>query len=368
MVLTKRDTKIIKGIAILLMMAHHLFAFPERIVTGFEFQSLLQLGDISIERSIGIFGKICVSLYMFLGGYGIYKYAQSGGVLHKRIVKLYQCYWKIFFIFVPVGFLFFSNQPIYCEESALCNIFSKFNLNEFLCNLIGWKCTYNREWWFFKTYFCTMFLGYVWMEKWKERKGFLSEIFNIIVLEILIRNIFPAIRNIEIFKGLGSDVLYSNLFTISIYCIPFFMGILFAKYDEVKLSNLLKCYPKWKRKIISILGIILIVYIRNFIFGGWLDMFYVPCLILFMLELLDSNAFLYNILEFLGKYSTNIWLIHSFYCYYFYEIVKIVYGTRNALLDMVILTTLSLLSAIMVEKVYKQLNEIINYMIYLKGI
>lgn len=358
MILTKKDTKIIKGIAILLMMAHHLFAFPKRMVTGFEFQPFLQVGEISIERSIGIFGKICVSLYMFLGGYGIYRYVQSGGVLCKRVIKMYQSYWKVFFVFIPVVFLFFSNQPVYCEESVLCNVFSKFNLNEFFCNLIGWKCTYNREWWFFKTYLCTMFLGYVWIERLKEKRGFFSEVFLVILLEILIRSIFPAIRNIEIFKSLGSDVLYSNFFTIDIYCIPFFMGIIFAKYEEIQIVGLLKDIPKWKRKIISIFGIVLVIYIRNFIFGGWLDLFCVPCFILFILELLDSHIILCNILEFLGEYSTNMWLIHSFYCYYFYEVAKIIYGAKNSLIDMLVLTGLSLISAIVIEKMWSQSHSL----------
>lgn len=39
---TPADTKIIKGIAILLMLAHHLWAFPDRLVDG----ELISIGSI----------------------------------------------------------------------------------------------------------------------------------------------------------------------------------------------------------------------------------------------------------------------------------------------------------------------------------
>lgn len=358
MKLTKKDTRILKGIAILLMLSHHLFTFPSRIPAGFEIPSLLQIEGMSIERAIGTFGRICVSLYMFLGGYGIYKYMESGGVLYTRVVKMYQSYWKVFFIFVPIGFLFCSNQPVYCEESILCNVFSNFNLNEWISNFIGWKCSYNREWWFFKTYLFTMFLGYIWMEKRKEKKGFWLEVFEIIVFEILIRNLFPALKNVEILKSLNSDPFYTNLFTINVCSVSYFMGMIFAKYEEMEIGHRFRQYPKWKRNLGSVFGVFFMVYMRNFILGSVFDLFYVPCFILLVFDLLDQHKVICNILEILGKYSTSMWLIHGFYCYYFYGVVKIVYGAKNALVDFLILTGLSFVSAIVIDEGYQYVRKI----------
>ena len=66
----KKDTKIIKGIAIILMLYHHLFAFPERI--NETYISLFSIHQKTISFLIGDFGKLCVAIFIFLGGYGTY--------------------------------------------------------------------------------------------------------------------------------------------------------------------------------------------------------------------------------------------------------------------------------------------------------
>lgn len=67
---TKEHTKIAKGIAILLMLTHHLFAFPDRIHLDQGYISLFSIGDNNIEFIMGVFGNICISMYIFLSGYG----------------------------------------------------------------------------------------------------------------------------------------------------------------------------------------------------------------------------------------------------------------------------------------------------------
>ncbi len=70
-VFTREDTKVIKGLAVILMLIHHLWAFPNRIA-GDGLVSYLEVFGQSSIQYIGIFGKICVSIFLFLGGYGIY--------------------------------------------------------------------------------------------------------------------------------------------------------------------------------------------------------------------------------------------------------------------------------------------------------
>lgn len=71
---TRNDTKVVKGIAIILMLMHHLWAFPERLPTNMQINIFnIKLNDIDLLQQIGMFGKICVPIFMFLGGYGLYK-------------------------------------------------------------------------------------------------------------------------------------------------------------------------------------------------------------------------------------------------------------------------------------------------------
>lgn len=102
---TKDDTKCMKGLAVLLMLAHHLWGFPDRLPSGLPMTSVTARG-MEFAGFIGGYGKICVSLFMFLGGLGTYIwYEQKKSDWFAKIRGLYLSYWKVFFVFVPIGFL-----------------------------------------------------------------------------------------------------------------------------------------------------------------------------------------------------------------------------------------------------------------------
>ena len=66
--LTKEDAKKIKGIAIILMLMYHLFYFKDRIYGG----GVISIISNSLVENIGKFGNICVPIFFFLSGYGLY--------------------------------------------------------------------------------------------------------------------------------------------------------------------------------------------------------------------------------------------------------------------------------------------------------
>lgn len=111
--LSKERSNQIKGIAILLMLVHHLLAFPDRIPYGANICTNIYISDIELTVAIGKFGKICVSIFMFLGGYGLFFKGISKNMVLRHIIKLYQSLWKVLFVFVPIGYMFFSNQVKY---------------------------------------------------------------------------------------------------------------------------------------------------------------------------------------------------------------------------------------------------------------
>lgn len=65
---TKEDTVAIKGIALLMMLFHHCFWNAE-----FTSQYALDYSPFNQESivSIGMFFKICVSIFAFITGYGL---------------------------------------------------------------------------------------------------------------------------------------------------------------------------------------------------------------------------------------------------------------------------------------------------------
>ncbi len=129
-VLTKDYSEMVKGIAVLMMILHHLWGFPEKIP---------ELPLSHLEVQVGAACKICVSIFMFLSGYGLYyTFGKKGTirVLH-RVLNVYKRFWQVFLIFVPVGFLFLSKPFVW---------------QEFFSNLFCLKFSYNHEWWFLGTY------------------------------------------------------------------------------------------------------------------------------------------------------------------------------------------------------------------------
>ena len=85
--ISKDETLLIKGIAILFMIAHHVF-IKEFYIDQPEFlQSFL-----ATRIMIGM--KSCVGLFTFLVGYGYY-FSSNNSFAGKRIFRLLKQYWLI---------------------------------------------------------------------------------------------------------------------------------------------------------------------------------------------------------------------------------------------------------------------------------
>lgn len=221
---TRDDTKIIKGAAIVFMLAHHLWGFPERIAGG----SLKYMFTIFGQSSIvyfGLFGKICVSMFFFVGGYGMYMASQNGRLdIISKLKMLYISYWKVFVLFIPIAFLFFNNQPIYCEDSQICNRYAGFHWGEFLQNFLALRTTYNSEWWFLRSYVYAI-ITFPFVKKICDKYSAVTNIAIIIIGSIMVTNVFPALGNIESIGTLNNNYLYRTFFCQSApYIACFWVG------------------------------------------------------------------------------------------------------------------------------------------------
>lgn len=355
---SRTDTKVVKGFAIILMLMHHLWAFPDRIAGG-ELKYFLTIKGQSALIFWGLFGKICVSIFFFIGGYGIYKLSEKKEFnIFNNIKKLFINYWKVFLIFIPIGFIFFSNQNAYCENMDIYSKYSIFYKYDLINNFLGLSSSLNNEWWFLHSYLIAI-ITFPFIKKIFNNKSTVFNIFIIVVCTILVSNVFPAIGKIEELGILNNNNLYSSFFLQSNpYISCFWVGILFSKDDLiVKLKS--KINETVKINIfLDVIGIFVIVYIRQFIFGSIYDMIYTPFLIIFFLDFINKFKLLKKVFVLLGNHSTNIWLIHSFLCYYFYFFVRIVVYFRWGVLCLLILLILSLLASYAVNYFWKFINKI----------
>ena len=356
--MSKAETYTVKGISILLIFFIHLYSFPERLAGG-GLNYIISVFDMPLITLLGDFGRIGLYSFFFISGYGIFKSSQTKGMhLISRIKKLYFTYWKVFLIFIPIAFLFFRNQPVYCANESICTKYKTFIWAEFLSNLLGISDTYNPEWWYFRTYLISL-LTFPFVKSFIEKHSSVINIFSLFVATILISSVFPALADSSVLGRLSNNFLYETFLCQSVpYTAFFWAGSVLAKDDLLmQLREVLRSCQLSNVFFDTgiILAIIFFVYtgIRELMF-----LLYVPVFIAVALDLVKRWKFADKVLSQLGMQSANIWLIHSFLLYYFYPFAKIITCTRYAVPSLIILTIFSYISAIAVNYIWKFVDRI----------
>ncbi len=337
--LSKQDTLVLKGVAILLMLEHHLWGFPERIPV--QLHSMVGLADSSFLSVIGDFGRICIAVFAFLGGYGKFKkYADKPVKLFDEIKNLYARYWQIFIIFVPIGFAFFNSQSPYCHEKAVYACFSVFSLKELLLNFFGLLSTYNREWWFLATYLiCIILFPLI-----RIIVNKLSLLMNVILV-LLFEFLFLLLDLSGLFIN---NRIYFNLIGLkSPFIACFWFGCFFAKYEFFSKFDL-KIKTLKAKPLLCILSILSIFVLRELINNLALEFLFVVVFVFCCKILLENRVVLNKPFAFLGKHSTNIWLVHTFFCYYFGVIAKTVVSLQWAVPSLLLLLVYSVVASVLI--------------------
>ena len=116
--MTKDDTLLLKGIALLMMLGCHLSS-------GFGI-NLIYINGTPLYDIINIIDEP-VQIFTILGGYGLFYVFQNGDKHHlSRIFKLYLHYWIIITIFVTIGH-FVGDSSIYpgslLDSNSKCDTF-----------------------------------------------------------------------------------------------------------------------------------------------------------------------------------------------------------------------------------------------------
>lgn len=153
--MTKQETKKLYGIAILMMLFHHLFRTE---YSGNYVSILNNIFGTNILLEIARVFKLCVSIYAFITGYGFCEATKQEELILKNdgivysfrfikmhILKIYKKFWIVFLIFIPIG---------YVER-----IYSDYNINTVFFSFVGLDYSYNGTWWYVWQYviFCVSF-------------------------------------------------------------------------------------------------------------------------------------------------------------------------------------------------------------------
>lgn len=304
--LSLSDTSVMKGIAIIAMLCHHTFTCRPSFETSYP----------EFLTTLGVLGKVCVSMFLFCSGYGLavqyekgiskistlsQKFIYSLKFVVKRLLKFYTSYWFIFILFVPLGIVVFDRSlaDAYGEN---VNLIKRISYD--LLGIHGFQ-SYNITWWFNKL----IIIFYL-----------LFPIIFIISRKIKFIGIFISFLLMRFANKLGELNYYDLLF----WQFPLVVGMYYALYKDT-LNNFSSSLSKYRIiTYISVFVIFIFCVVQRLyeviplghITGIRVDTFLTLSILLILLFYIRNIPWLYKPLSILGNHSMNIYLIHTFFNHY----------------------------------------------------
>lgn len=314
--LTKTNTLEIKGVAILCMIFYHLFAFPTRIPIEYV---------MPWNRSY-VF-QICVPIYLFMSGYGLQCVSMKRKItpisIGKRLQKLYIRFWWVAIPFITIG--------------LAIHYYSIYPLSNLLLNLLGLKSSFNGEWWFYYLYIVLLILFYFISKLNVKKKEYIIIMLAILFTTKYLGSILPPHKDFSLLYYINNVITYLNIFIL---------GCFFAKFDIFSwMQNSLKL----NKTYIQPLLIVTPLFIRaHSPFKDVTDLVIVPLFLLGIVNLCNLSHIGSKILTFLGVHSMNLWLIHSFFIFYYLN--DITFISHNPFIMFITVVSCSLCCSIFIEK------------------
>lgn len=343
---TKKDTNYIKGIAICFMLYHHLFAFPERVLSG-EYLSIFYVNGTGLSLLLGAFGCVCMPMLTFLSGYGLYRSSLSGedasSLISRHLLNLYKTFWKVFFVCLPI--------IIVKAVKA-----GSFKGSELVYNFLGLSFSYNAEWWFLLP-FAVLLILFPALKRFTERKNanIFADLFILVLVNAVFLYIIPPLMELDTLSALKETVFYARARELMELFPAYATGVIFARYNVLsRLKARFAGKPRWCIAALAVMVAVFFVRPHNNKTYGFAN---ATAMIVALTVLLPTKPMqlLSRVFEELGKESAMMWLTHTFFCYYWLQ--ELVYAPKHAPLIFLWLLALSYGAAKLIKLIYKVLSH-----------
>lgn len=343
--LTKDQVKLTKGLAILFMLFLHLFC---RTDTADYYNVYLRVGDTPLIYYFALFTEICVAIYAFCSGYGLFYSFQNsrGGYGRKngfRILKLLCNYWVILLLTCAAGLLLGMGEKI--PGSAW----------DVVAHVLLLKKSYCGAWWFLQTYVLLVLLSPL--------------------LFRLVQKVHPALvlaggvllyfaSYLQKYRGILPWDMSNDLIGIPVNaaanlmeCLfPFLMGALCLKYKV--FSRLAGWIEKVRfRNLLCLAGIAVLILAHIAVPSAIVNPFLaVPFILLF--NLMRMSRPVSAVLHYFARHSTNLWLTHMLF--YMVFLPGVVFYPRITVVIFLWLLVLCLAASYAVNLLYHPLERAID--------
>lgn len=281
---------------------------------------------------------MCVSLYILLSGYGLYLSWMHNHKLKgfSRVLKLYVNYWIVIALFIPIALWVAPDK----YDITLASV---------VTNLTGWHTTWNGEWWFLFPYVLLICIATPFFR-------LINGIRPLILIIVLVLLYVIAFMLLKFYPDTIRHCRISWLIIrTSAMLFSFGIGALIAKYNVfARLRE--KIQMLRYANIGLVVFLVISVVIRSQIHYSIVDPFFgVWFMILFACIVRPKwlNVILYP----LGKQSTNIWLCHTFFCYYLFR--EYVYALTYSPLIYSGLLFVSYLTSLIIDSINKPVQRLL---------
>ena len=338
-VFLKEDALALKGLAILMMMLHHCFReqslYKNHVISFFPFPEWTVV-------HLATFCKICVSLFAFISGFGLFQSYRKNAVsptrwVAKRYVSTFSGYWFVWIIAAIVCQIINSRtgRLLFSESVWKGVVYTAIDFGG-LAKMFGTP-TINGTWWYMSAAAVFILLT-----------PFLFRLRNYLVPVLL-----GCVILLRVLTGKGDDI-YTGDNSVFVFLTPYQLGCLCAETGLLDRWAAIGRGVWWIKTIKIVLELAVLVLLYKLYFEVPIKRFWelhyglAPfVLILFCTEFILPISGLKHVLRFFGKHSYNIFLIHTFIRAYY--LGNVTYSMKHFLLVILFLFGSSLVLSIVIE-------------------
>ena len=310
---TKQDSKSLKAIAVILMLVHHCFRNPQTLIE-YKVVTIIGLNNLTY---LADFCKICVSIFAFVSGYGLFLVFNKMYENHEyslknilkqvgiRYIKLMRDYWFVTLAsYVILQFFLGKTYTCFFDGKTLLEGTFQIILN-FLGfdDMVGFSNDFNGAWWYMS--FAILLVVFAPIVAILIKKSRLS-----IILLFLFVIIFPRLFLIRD-NATTHYYQFTFIYVLGAYCAHTnLLGRIKKLFFHIDNSYL-------KRMVLFILMTLVMIIsyeLRSVLsFKYYFDIVWGIVPFVFILYMyLYFLPYVYKIGDFIGNYSTYIFLIHLF--------------------------------------------------------
>ena len=335
MELTKQDTQKAKGVAIIGMVMLHLFCR----LGDLPYTPWLWIGETPLIYYLGLFGDFCVPIYCFCSGYAHYLLKEKhktdyNKATAQKLLRFLSQYWLVVILFSAVG-LFTGNGAVIPGS-----------LSEFLGNLLLYRLSYNGAWWFVITYIFLSVLSPVFFKITQKLNPVVLLLLSgfVYFVSYLFRFQFPITISNAVLNWIWQQLILLGTSQFS-----YMIGMVSRKAQWAsKLRAICQGKPICS---VCLLLALLAAFVGHCVVQSLIVAPITAMAVLLCLFGIRLPVIVDRLLLFMGKHSTNIWLVHMFF--YFTLIENFVFVAKYPLFVLALMIAVCILTSVLINQISK---------------